>query len=74
LKKLPEQKKFGKNLPGYPEGASRAAGKWPLPGRLGSTLRIAGKLVFHFLPSFACVSHAPEKYGTKEKEAKERSI
>ena len=37
-------------LPVYPEGASRAAGKWPLPGRSGSTLRIDGKILSEFFP------------------------
>jgi hypothetical protein len=62
VKKMPERKKFGKNLPIYQEGASRAAGKWPLPGRSGSTLWIDGKLNFHFPPSFfSNLSHSPDK-------------
>jgi len=37
-----------KILPGYPEGASRAAGKRLFPGRPGSIFWIAGKILSDF--------------------------
>jgi hypothetical protein len=35
-----------KNHPGYPKFTSRAAGKWLVPGRSGSSVRIAGKYFY----------------------------
>jgi hypothetical protein len=40
-----------KNLPGYPDGASRAAGKRLFPGRPGSKFWIAGKILSDFFRS-----------------------
>jgi hypothetical protein len=40
-----------KKLPGYPDGASRAAGKRLFPGRPGSKFWIAGKILSDFFRS-----------------------
>jgi hypothetical protein len=46
-----------KNLPGYPDGASRAAGKRLFPGRPGSKFWTAGKILSDFFRSRLFLAH-----------------
>ncbi len=46
-----------KNLPSYPDGASRAAGKRLFPGRPGSKFWIAGKILSEFFRSRLFLAH-----------------
>ncbi len=46
-----------KNLPGYPDGASRAAGKRLFPGRPGSKFWTAGKILSDFFRSQLFLAH-----------------